>query len=419
MTMSGTNTDSARTYGYRWVILFAIFPIILANEVMWLSIAPISDMAEEFYGVGSGSIALLSVSYMVMFIVFSVPASWVIDRFGFRPSLIIGALLTAVFGVVRAAFGDSFPIVLTAQFIIAIGQPFLLNISTKVPANWFPITERSTAAGILTMAQYFGFAVPMVLSPIIAGAHGIPMMLWWYAAFACVAAVVAIALTKEKPPVAPPGPVAESEDFSLATIKQLLHNRDYVKVLFVCFLSLGILNTVLTVTEAILVPRGVTTAEAGVIGGAFVLAGVLGAIMLPVISDRAHRRVPYFLAAQIILTAVYVGMTILHGFAPLLLVALIGGFTIMGVGPILFQHGTEVSYPVQEGTSLGLLLLMGQVSGALFVYGFEGLNAATGNVAVPMLMVVALTIVQIPVVARMKESRMISKAEEQGDERVL
>ena len=33
-----------------------------------------------------------------------------------------------------------------------------------------------------------------------------------------VAAVVVILFTREKPPVAPPGPVAEKEDFSLASI---------------------------------------------------------------------------------------------------------------------------------------------------------------------------------------------------------
>ncbi|MDN5559075.1 MAG: MFS transporter, partial [Ruaniaceae bacterium] len=266
---------SETTSRYRWVVLFAVFPMIVSNEIMWLSIAPVSSMAQEFYGVGAARIDILSISFMLMFILFSVPASWVIDRFGFRTSLIIGALLTAIFGMVRAGFADNFTIVLISQFLIAIGQPFLLNISTKVPANWFPITERSTAAGILTMAQYVGFAVPMLLSPLLAESMGIPHMLWIYAIIAAVAALVSIGLTRERPAIAPPGPVPAEQVISLASIRQLLRNGPYVLVLIVCFVSIGVFNTILTVLESILLPRGITSAEAGVIGAVFVLAGVV------------------------------------------------------------------------------------------------------------------------------------------------
>ncbi|MCM1990217.1 MFS transporter [Oceanirhabdus seepicola] len=118
---------SKNVSSYRWIILLAIVPIIISTEMMWLSLAPISSMAESFYGVSGMSIALFSMSYMIMYIIFSMPASWVVDKFGYRQSLIFGAVITAI-------FADNYTIVLIAQFIIAIGQPFLLNISTKVPA---------------------------------------------------------------------------------------------------------------------------------------------------------------------------------------------------------------------------------------------------------------------------------------------
>lgn len=392
------------TSRYRWVVLFAVFPMIVANEIMWLSIAPVSSLAQEFYGVGAASIDILSISFMLMFIVFSVPASWVIDRFGFRTSLIIGALLTAVFGIVRAGFSDSFTIVLISQFLIAIGQPFLLNISTKVPANWFPITERSTAAGILTMAQYVGFAIPMLLSPLLAESMGIPHMLWVYAIIAAVAACIAIAFTRERPATPPPGPVPAEEVISLSSIRQLLRNGPYVLVLIVCFVSIGVFNTILTVLESILLPRGITSAEAGVIGAVFVLAGVVGAVLLPILSDKLRIRVPFFLTAILILIPAYLCFAFVGSFPVLAVVAGIAGFMIMGVAPILFQHGSEVAYPAQEGTSLGVILLMGQISGILFVLAFSALNSASGDPTLPMLLIVAVTALVLPVVRRMKES---------------
>jgi len=396
---------------YRWVILLAIFPIIISTEMMWLSLAPVSSMAKSFYGVSSLSIDMISISYMIMFILFSIPASWVVDKFGYRHSLIIGALLTAFFGVVRAVFAENFTIVLVAQFIIAIGQPFLLNISTKVPANWFPVNERSTAAGILTMAQYVGFAVPMLLAPILVENGGIPNLLRVFAIIAVISAIIGILFTKEKPRVTPPGPTSPKEDFSVASVRKLFSNKAYLTVMIICFISMGIFNTVLTLIETILVPHGITSAEAGVIGTAFVISGIIGAVLLPLSSDKVGLRIPFFMASIIVLIPVYLGFTFVNNYIPLVVIAAIGGFMIMGVAPILFQHGSEVAYPIQEGVSLGFILLMGQISGALFVYIFEVLKNVSGSGVLPMLLIVIATILELPIILNLKESKLNQKLE--------
>jgi len=397
---------------YRWVILLAIFPIIISTEMMWLSLAPVSSMAKSFYGVSSLSIDMISISYMIMFILFSIPASWVVDKFGYRHSLIIGALLTAVFGVVRAVFSDNFTVVLIAQFVIAIGQPFLLNISTKVPANWFPVNERSTAAGILTMAQYVGFAVPMLLSPILVDNGGIPYLLKVFAIIAVISAIISIVFTKEKPRVTPLGPTAPKEDLSLTSVRKLFSNKAYVTVMIICFISMGIFNTVLTLIETILVPHGITSAEAGVIGTAFVISGIIGAVLLPLISDKVGVRIPFLMASIIVLIPVYLGFTFVNSYILLVVIAAIGGFMIMGVAPILFQHGSEVAYPIQEGVSLGFILLTGQISGALFVYIFELLKNVSGSGVLPMLLIVIATILEIPIMLNLKESDLGKNIEE-------
>lgn len=394
---------------YRWVILFTTVPVIVATEMMWLTLSPISSMAEKFYGVSGFAVTMFSTSYMIMFIICSIPASYVIDRFGFRASLYIGAGLTGIFGLTRALFADDFTLVIVSQFLIAAGQPFLLNITTKVAANWFPFSERATAAGILTMAQYLGFALPMVLSPIIAESSGIPAAMKVFAIVGIAAAAISMIFSREKPAVAPPGPVAEKEDFSLASLKALSGNKPYLLALFVCFVSIGVFNTLLTLIESVLMPRGITSAQAGIIGAAFVLAGVAGAVILPIISDKKTKRIPFLMTAIIALVPLYLGLTFVKAFLPLVIIAGVAGFMIMGVAPILFQHGSEVAYPIKEGTSLGMILLMGQISGVLFVFLFEALSGALGTVTVPMVFIVVITALEIPLVAKMKESSLTKK----------
>jgi len=408
---------------YRWVILFSIVPIIISTEMMWLSLAPISSLAQRFYGVAGIWITLFTMSYMIMFVIFSIPASWVIDRYGYRFSLIIGAVLTAFFGMTRAFFADSFPLVMLSQFLIAIGQPFLLNISTKVPANWFPISERATAAGILTMAQYLGFALPMVIAPVKAATSGLPSVFMTFAVIASTSAVISIVFSREKPAVPPPGPKAEKEEFSIGSMKKLFQNKAYLLALLVCFVSIGVFNTILTLIESILLPRGITSMEAGIIGAVFVIAGVVGAIILPILSDKLHIRVPFFVVSITALVPLYLGLTLISNFPFLLLIAGIAGFSIMGAAPILFQHGSEVAYPTQEGTSLGTILLMGQISGVAFVFLFEVLAAGTHSILPPMLAIIAITAAEIPITLKMKESPLLTsrtplwKAEEAQSEK--
>lgn len=393
---------------YRWVVILAIIPIIISTEMMWLTLAPISSMAESFYNVSGMEIALFSMSYMIMFIIFSIPASWVVDNLGYRHSLIFGSILTAVFGLARFIFVDNFTILLISQFIIAIGQPFLLNISTKVPANWFPISERSTAAGLLIMAQYIGFAVPMAVAPSLANTYGIPTLFKVFAIFGIVSALAAIILTKEKPEYSPSDEETIKEDLSMASMKKLLKNRNYLKVLIICFISIGIFNTLLTLIESILTPRNITNTQAGIVGALFVIAGIVGAVILPLISDKLKIRIKIIVIALVLLVPFYLGLTFIPSFIFVSIVAFLTGFTVMGVAPILFQHGSEIAYPIQEGTSLGVVLLMGQISGVLFVAGFELLSSKLGSIILPMLLIVIMSAIEIPIALGMKESKINS-----------
>lgn len=374
--------------------------------MFWLTLAPISSLAGSYYGVGSMEISMFTSSYMIMYIIFALPASWVIDRYGFRRSLVIGALITAVFGILRYVFASDFTPVILFQFVIAIGQPFLLNISTKVPANWFPVTERSIASGILTMAQYLGFVVAMVLSPMLAQNYDIPTLYLVFGIIAVICAFIAVIFTRERPET-PPGPEADKEDISIGSMVKLMKNRNFRYVLVIVFISMGIFNSLLTLIESILKPRGITMDEAGIVGAVFVVAGVVGAVLLPVLSDKLHRRTPLFVIAISLLVPLYLGLTYLSDFALVTAVSGIAGFTVMGVAPILFQHGAEVAYPVKEGTSFGLILLMGQISGALFVVIFEAVSSTTGSVTIPMLLIVLATAIEIPFTVKMKESDIL------------
>ena len=130
--------------------------VVAINQVLWITFASITSKAAAYYGVSDLGIGLLSMSFMIVFIFISIPASWAIDTFGTRVGVGIGATLTGVFGLLRGLAAPDYTLVLLAQVGIAIGQPFILNAVTKVAARWFPIHERATASGLGSLAMYEG-----------------------------------------------------------------------------------------------------------------------------------------------------------------------------------------------------------------------------------------------------------------------
>ncbi|MGB9521443.1 MAG: hypothetical protein ACPL6F_01680 [Anaerolineales bacterium] len=90
-----------KIYRYRWLILLAFMAAVAFNQLLWITFAPITGRAAEYYHVPDLSIGILSMSFMIAYLIVSIPASWVIDTYGFRTAVSIGAVLTGVFGLMR------------------------------------------------------------------------------------------------------------------------------------------------------------------------------------------------------------------------------------------------------------------------------------------------------------------------------
>ena len=401
--------ESFKIYGYRWVVQFVFMGVIAVNQLTWITFAPITGVAAKYYGVSDLSIGLLSMSFMIVYIVVSIPASWMIDTYGFRIAVGIGAVLTAVFGMTRSLAGDNYTLVLISQIGIAVGQPFILNALTKVAARWFPIQERATASGFGSLAMYLGIVVAMMLTPFLVLRSGIDSMLLIYGIVAVVAGTLFLIFAREYPPTpaSPPGQEARSLVFD--GLKQMVRMRGFLLLMVIFFIGLGVFNSVTTWIEDILRPRGFSIMQAGIVGGVMVIGGVLGALILPALSDRYRRRVPFIVLALAAATIGLVGITFASNYALVLVSAFVMGFFLLAAGPIGFQYGAEITYPAPEGTSNGMLLLMGQISGIVFILGMDAFkDPDTGAMTSSLLLLAVLMVVGTLLSTRLTESALLT-----------
>jgi len=401
--------ETFKIYGYRWIILLAFMAVIAVNQLMWITFAPITGRAASYYGVSDLSIGLLSMSFMIVYIFVSIPASYVIDTVGFRVAVGIGATLTGIFGLTRGLLAANYSLVLISQIGIAVGQPFILNAVTKVAARWFPLQERATATGLGSLAMYLGIVVALALTPYLVIRSNIDSVLLTYGIVSVIAAIIFLVLAKEHPPTPACPPGQEERSLVFTGLKDTLRKKGFILLMVVFFIGLGVFNGVTTWIEDILRPRGFSITQAGIAGGLMVFGGIAGAVILPSLSDRYRKRVPFILIALAGSILGLLGITFATSYALLLAAAFVMGFFLLSAGPIGFQYGAEIAFPTPEGTSNGLLLLMGQISGILFIFGMDNFKApTTGSMTASLLVLIGLMILGLLISTRLKESSLLA-----------
>jgi cyanate permease len=397
-----------KVYGYRWIMLLAFMLVVAINQLLWITFAPITSDAAGYYGVSDLSIGLLSLVFLIVYIVVSIPASWAIDTYGIRVAVGIGAALTGIFGLLRGLVAPSYTLVLISQIGIAVGQPFILNAVTTVAARWFPIRERATAAGLGSLAIYIGIFVGLALTPYLTVQSGIGSMLVSYGIVAVIAALVFFGFARERPPTPPCPPGQEERSLVLDGLRQTLRKRQFALLMLIFFVGLGVFNAVTTWIEDIVRPRGFSITQAGDVGGLMIIGGIIGALVVPLLSDRYRRRTPFLVLALVGATLGLGGITYATSYGLLLASAFVLGFFLLSAGPVGFQYGAEVAYPAPEGTSNGLLLLMGQISGILFIFGMDGFKSPeTGSMTSPLVVLIGLLVTSLFLCTRLREAKTL------------
>ena len=293
-----------KVYKYRWIMLSVYMFIVIVNQLLWITFAPITSDAVHYFGVSDIQIGILSMCFMIVFIFVSIPASWVIDTYGIKIGVGIGAVLTGAFGMMRGMV-SGYEWILIAQIGIAVGQPFLLNAITKLASRWFRIEERATAAGLGTLAMYIGVLVGMLLTPYLTKTYGINGMLYIYGVISIIAALVFILFSRERPMSAPCHPDQEERSLVFDGLRDTLHNKNFYWLLLIFFVGLGIFNCVTTWIEDIVRPRGFNAEQAGICGGLMIVGGIFGALILPMLSDKLQKRKLFIIIA---LTGCIIGL---------------------------------------------------------------------------------------------------------------
>ena len=392
-----------RVYGYRWVVLAVIMFVNLTLQILWISYAPIVTQAAKFYGVSDTQIAALAVtSWLVAYLVLSIPASWAIDTYGIYVTVGLGAVLMAVFGVLRG-FAVNYTQVFWITAGIALAQPFLLNSWTKFAAHWFGVEDRATMVGLVTLSNLLGIAIGEAVPPILLqGGMRIQTQQLIFGGITAFSSILFLLLARDKPPTPPCPPGQDARSVMFDGLKHAITVKDFWLLIFIVFVGLAIFNGVSSLVEDIILPRGFTSTDAGTLGALIVVGSILGSVVLSYFSDRQRKRRRFLFLGILLAIPGMLGLTYATNYGLLMISGFWLGFFLVGLAPVGFQYGAEIVHPTPEGTSNGLIQLFGQTSIGFF-YLMVAMKSSNGSFTSSLLLAVGLLFICLLVTTQMKD----------------
>ena len=319
------------------------------------------------------------------------PAGVVIDRKGFKYGVGIGVLFTGIFAMLRLVNTDSFNVLLISQIGIAIGQPFVLNGVTKLVVTWFPQKEEATAVGLGSLALLVGMMVGLGATPALVQFLGFETMLLIYGALGLVGILLFFLLVRPRP-VKPPREVeAQQEITGWQGIKQILKMRDFVILGFIALIGIGVFNGLATWLEKILNElHQIAMTDAGIISAILILSGIVGCIIIPLVSDRIMKRKPFLLLASAVGTVSIIALMVAKGYALNMVNGIFLGFFLISALPIMLTMSVEITGARFAGISVGYLQLLGNAAAVAIVPIMESMHSITGHFIWPLAFIAGL-----------------------------
>src|SRR4051794_38353749 len=349
----------------RWAVLAAFVLVTSANQMLWLTFAPITTDAAKHYGVSEGAIGALSAVFPLLYVLLAIPAGFALDRW-FRGSVATGAVLTALGGLIRLG-GDSYGWVLAGQLVVAFAQPLVTNSVAKVAGAYTRDEDRPLGIAICSAGLFAGFLIAFGTGALFGGGSGLRTLLAVQAGYALVGAVL-LCFGLRRPARA----VEVLAASGVAALRAVWADRVLRTTTQLTVVGFGVFVGLTTWLQALLEPDGIDADTAGVLLIVMVVFGVIGSVVIPPAANerRVGRQV---LRASLAVTTIGSGLPA-GGPAPVALLAVVHapfaigvvlaamGFLLLATLPVVLEV-VERRAGAASGTAAALLWMAGNAGG--------------------------------------------------------
>lgn len=397
------NLLETKVYKRRWLMLglFTLYSGIANSQ--WLQYSIVANIVSRYYGVSLLAVDWTAMTFMAYFVIFVFPATYVTNRWGLRWSNIFGCGISCLGSWIKvlSVSPDRFYVTFIGQSLVATTQSICLTCPGRLAAQWFHAKEVSTATAIAIFGNQLGIALGSLITPMVVQNHknlddigaGMSSLFWAMAIMTTIPFILIVILFEEDPKVPPSTTRAlqklqqtEVEEGFLQPIKRLFKNKQYLLLCNTYGLNVGVLNALGTLLNQIYLTHFENgEQDAGRIGLALTLTGMLGCISFGISLDKTHKFkettvIVYFLSmCGQVLFAAFTCLEIrwMVHLSSIFLGYFMGGYVALG-----YEICAEYTYPEPEAISAGILNVTNSIYGIILVLIFGRLFEDYGDIPV-------------------------------------
>ena len=353
---------------FRWVMLALLWMLYFSFGAVIRSLSPLVTPIINDLKMSYGQMGFVLGSWQMTYIVLAVMSGMILDRWGIKKSIFVGALIIGLSATLRA-FSTGFITLLIFVALFGVGGPMISIGCPKTIALCFKGKERGTAVGIYMTGPRIGSMVCLavtngVVMPMVDNSWRLTFL--WYGVMAFVFALLWWFFAKDV------NPETESERLSPVQVLVDLMKVPNVRIVLISgLLAFGIVHGYFAWLPNILETKGFSPATAGIVAAIPYIASIPAVLIIP-------RTIPAHFRGKVIAL-----LSIVAGTAILLLVATplspIIGLLLFGASgtctiPLLVLILMETPEVASKylGSATGVFFCVGEIGGFFgpFVLGY-------------------------------------------------
>jgi len=271
---------------YRWVMLSLLWLLYAAFGLTYRAIAPLVTPIVEDLRLSYTQMGFILGSWQLTYIVFSIIAGTIIDRWGIRKSLLVGIVAMGFSSALRFFPKDFWGMVGTMA-LLGVGGSMISIGCPKVISIWFEGKSRGTAIGVYLTGSWIGSIVAFALT------NSLVMPLTGYSwrhtflvfgVFTFVVALIWWLFARDTEQ-----PVSEEELKPIALFGRLFRVRQVQIVLALGLLTFVILHGFTSWLPKILEANHLSPVQAGYAASLPLLAGIPSLLVIPALVPPQRR----------------------------------------------------------------------------------------------------------------------------------
>ena len=366
-------------YGsYRWVVLVLFMFQVILTQFLWLNFAAIQPTIERLLSISDFQFVLLLSVFNIFNLALSLPVGAILDSKGFKFTVGLGSIIMAIAVLLRLK-SDSYGWILAGQIGVAIAQPFIVNSGAKLASVWFNKNEEAIANGLASMAMFIGMIAGLVITPIIIQHMDLFHVIALYDAVIVFGSVLFLLFAKDNPAISTTLKHEEQAYHPITAYKQLFQIKEMIVLACIMFIGVGFFNGFTNWLDKLLLPQGFSEDQSGIIGGVLVGGGIIGAVVIPILSDLIKRRKPFLVIGTVAAGIFMYPLIHTRDYTTAIVLAGILGFMVISLLPILFQMTIEVVGERLTGSATGMLWVFGATGAIVTIYSMEFIGDRTSD----------------------------------------